>query len=78
MNHWGNEMRSAADLRELDARTTGGVDVQLLWDPDTGDTAIRIEDSKLGARPITFSITPAKALDAFHHPYAYVPARVLG
>lgn len=58
-------------LRELDRRTGNGIDVQLLWDPDTGRVSVAVEDAHSG-EALLFGVDGANALDAFQHPYAYI------
>ncbi len=57
-------------LRELDRRTSNGIDVRLLWNADTGRVSIAVEDAHRG-ESLLFDVDGADALDAFHHPYAY-------
>jgi len=57
-------------LRELDRRTGDGIDVQLLWDPQTGSVSIVVADMHTG-EVLEFGIDSRDALDAFQHPYAY-------
>jgi hypothetical protein len=69
-------------LRELDQRTSDGLEVTLLWSERTGSVYVAVEGT--GGRPgFSFSVEPADALDAFRHPYAYgrgvrVPNRSAG
>ncbi len=57
-------------LRELDRRTGDGIDVQLLWDPQTGRVSVAVADVHTGEL-LHFAVDGRNALDAFHHPYAY-------
>lgn len=61
---------------ELDTRTfDGGIGtVTLMWHGGTACT-VEVRD---GLIEFDFPIAGARALDAFHHPYAYVPADILG
>lgn len=61
---------------ELDARQNDGHTVQLLWDPESGETAIRIEQYN-PHKVIQFQVLGEKALAAFNHPYAHAPANLL-
>jgi hypothetical protein len=61
---------SDTDARELDRRTTDGIDVSLLWSPATNRVWISVVDEKNGDWFQT-DVHPALALDAFRHPYAY-------
>jgi hypothetical protein len=56
--------------RELDHRNSDGIDVRLLWNPQTDQVSIAVEDERLG-RSLAFDVDRAEALAAFHHPYAY-------
>jgi hypothetical protein len=58
-------------LRELDRRCSDGIDVQLLWNPLQDHILVAVSDSKTGE---TFELNVperARALEVFHHPYAY-------
>jgi hypothetical protein len=58
--------------RELDSRTGDGIEVQLLWWCQTdGHVTVAITDTKTGE---AFELPVGegeRALDVFHHPYAY-------
>jgi hypothetical protein len=69
---------STDTFRELDRRTGDGIDVQLLWDPDTGRVSVAVADVHTG-EVLQFGVDGRDAIDAFHHPYAYaVRDRPLG
>lgn len=57
--------------RELDRRSNDGIDVALLWSPHTNRVWIEIEDART-EQSFELDVDPADALDAFHHPYAYL------
>ena len=57
-------------IRELDHRTSDGIDVRLLWNSATNRVTVRVHDTKLG-ESFELDVDGADALDAFHHPYAY-------
>jgi hypothetical protein len=58
-------------IRELDSRTTGATTVVLVWDSETNQTAIMLfGDSPDG---IGIPVPREKALDAFAHPFCYLP-----
>lgn len=60
--------------RELDCRTSDGIDVQLLWHPRDGQVSVAVNDSKTGER-FELEVRPGqRALDVYHHPYAYAAA----
>jgi hypothetical protein len=57
--------------RELDSRSSDGIDVRLLWDPQDDGVSVVVNDSKTGNAfelPVPDS---RQALEVFHHPYAY-------
>jgi len=63
--------RSTTAPRELDSRTTDGIQVQLLWYPHDGHVSVAVSDSKT-AKTFELEVRDRDhALDVFHHPYAY-------
>ena len=56
--------------RELDRRTGDGIEVRLLWHPNTNRVSVAVEDSRRG-ESFQLEVDGDQALDAFHHPYAY-------
>ena len=57
--------------RELDRRTGDGIEVRLLWCQNDGHVTVAVTDSKTGE---TFELPVhegERALEVFHHPYAY-------
>jgi len=57
--------------RELDRRTGDGIEVRLLWCQDDGRVTVAVVDTKTG---VAFELPVRggeRALDVFHHPYAY-------
>jgi hypothetical protein len=62
--------------RELDFRSNDGLEVALLWQPDTNRVSVRVFDGKSGD-DFDLDVAPAEAMDAFHHPYAYAANRGL-
>jgi hypothetical protein len=58
------------ELRELDHRRGDGFDVTLLWSARTGKVYVAVEDAR-ASESFRIAVDPARALDAFHHPYAY-------
>jgi hypothetical protein len=59
--------------RELDARSSDGVDVRLWWHPCTDRVAVGVADERNGDH-FVLGIEPVDALDAFRHPFAYAAA----
>jgi hypothetical protein len=62
-------------LRELDHRTTDRIDVWLLWRERDDTVLVSVADAKTGDR-FTIEVREGeRALDVFHHPYAYAAWR---
>lgn len=61
-------------IRELDHRTSDGIDVRLLWNSRTDRVSVAVKDERSGAC-LGFEVDPADALTAFRHPYAYAAIR---
>jgi hypothetical protein len=62
-------------LRELHSRTNHGIQVDLLWCERKRRALVAVTDTKSGA---AFSVPVGddeRALDVFHHPYAYAASR---
>jgi hypothetical protein len=57
-------------MKELDVRTTDGVEVRLLWQPGSDRVVVDVVDAKLDDT-FRIDVEGARALDAFRHPYAY-------
>ncbi len=62
--------------RELDFRSTDGLEVTLLWQPETNRVSVTVFDAKTGD-DFDLDVDPGDATDAFHHPYAYAASRGL-
>jgi hypothetical protein len=60
----------APESRELAARESDGLQVQLLWHPAENALTVEVEDSRLGER-FQLPVAADRALDAFYHPFAY-------
>jgi hypothetical protein len=56
---------------ELDHRTTDGIDVRLLWHPDVDRVTVTARDVRSGETLEIAVRDSERALDVFHHPYAY-------
>lgn len=65
-------MNTAAetDIRELDQRSSDGIEVRLLWSASSDRVWIDVRDERLGGS-FELDVEPGEALAAFHHPYAY-------
>ena len=61
---------SETDARELDHRSSDGVEVTLLWSPQTDRVWVSVADERRGDS-FELDVDPSDALDAFQHPYAY-------
>jgi hypothetical protein len=60
----------AGETRELDRRISDGIDVRLLWHPQTNRVSVAVTGRRADSA-FEFEVDPADALAAFHHPYAY-------
>lgn len=56
--------------RELAARDSHGLHVQLLWDPTGNAISVEVQDLDAGDR-FHLAVARERALDAFYHPFAY-------
>jgi hypothetical protein len=63
-------------FEELDQRSTDGIDVSLLWNRTGGELVVLVCDTKTDD-VIELEAAPDRALDVFHHPYAYAAFRGL-
>lgn len=59
--------------KEIDSRTNDGHNIQLLWDDETNETTIRIEEFN-PPKVIRFQVLGSQAMQAFNHPYAFAPS----
>jgi hypothetical protein len=58
-------------VRELDHRSTDGLEVTLQWHPGTEVVSVAVSDTKTG-EAFELVVGPEDdALDVFRHPYAY-------
>jgi hypothetical protein len=55
--------------RELARRVSGGIEVALYWNPLDDGTTVEIYDAAF-EETIVFAVPPARALEAFYHPFA--------
>ena len=67
---------ASKQTRELDFRSADGLEVALLWQPETNGITVKVFDAKSGD-DFDLDVEPADAMDAFHHPYAYAASRGL-
>lgn len=61
-----------ADSRELAHRATSCVEVTLFWRKHDDTVTVRLVEVATGIE-FEFCVRPEDALDAFNHPYAYLP-----
>ncbi len=61
-----------ATSRELAHRSTSIIDVTLLWRRVDNMVTLRLVELVTGIE-FEFGVRPEDALDAFNHPYAYLP-----
>ena len=57
--------------RELDGRTADGIEVRLLWCQNDGRVTVAVTDTKTGEAFELPVREGERALEVFHHPYAY-------
>jgi hypothetical protein len=58
-------------MRELDHRTTDGIDVRLLWNEHDGRVVVAVADRKTDESFTVEVLKGENPLNVFHHPYAY-------
>jgi len=69
-------MTSATSPRELDRRASDGLEVALLWNPQTNRLTIEVYDD-VAEQMFEFDVPPECADDAFRHPCAYAPTAIV-
>jgi hypothetical protein len=62
-------------LRELDQRRSDRIDVRLLWHERDDRVLVAVADEKTGERFTIDVRAGERALDVFHHPFAYAAQR---
>lgn len=67
-----------AMARELDSRTSDGIEVRLLWSERDGQVLVAVNDTKTGEAFEVPVHDRERALDVFRHPYAYAARRARG
>jgi hypothetical protein len=64
-----------SELRELDHRVSDGIEVHLMWRPSDDRALVAVSDAKTG-ESFTIEVgADQRALDVFHHPFAYAGNR---
>jgi hypothetical protein len=61
--------------RELDSRAGDGIRVALFWSESASRVWVTVTDTKTGEVFSVPVLDGERALDVFHHPYAYAAAR---
>jgi hypothetical protein len=56
--------------RELAHRVSNGIEVTLFWGPTNDEVIVEVIDHS-AEQAFELSVPSERALDAFHHPYAY-------
>ena len=68
-------LTSITTTRELAHRRNDGLDIRLLWDSATDQVTVSLHDAKTGDG-FEVEVGPnERALDVFHHPFAYAAFR---
>ena len=66
---------TTSTLRELAYRRNDGLDIRLVWNPATDRVAVALHDAKTG-EGFEVEVGPGeRAMDVFHHPFAYAAFR---
>jgi hypothetical protein len=60
---------------ELASREADGIVVSLLWSRDGNRVKVIVADTRT-QRQFEFAVAPARALDAFRHPFVYAGSEV--
>jgi hypothetical protein len=68
--NWSNNDGGA--VRELAHRSSGGLEIRLLWDSEDGSVMLEVWQPQTDER-FTFVVAPRDALEAFYHPFAHLP-----
>ena len=63
-----------SQAKELDARSGDGIDVRLLWYPATNTVTVSVHDASRD-HVFELAIDRARALEAFHHPFAFASSQ---
>jgi hypothetical protein len=62
-------------MRELTSRISDGIHVRMLWSERDGQVTVAVADSKTGDAFAVDVRDGERAMDVFHHPYAYAAWR---
>ena len=66
-------IHTTASRRELAYRSSGGIEVFLLWSPRDDSVAVTVLDSS--GPSFELVVAPHEALDVFDHPFAHAAHR---
>jgi hypothetical protein len=67
-------MNTPSTFHELNHRRNDGIDVTMFWDPETNQVTVAVNDVK-GGDAFEIHVLPGeRAMDVFHHPFAYAAA----
>jgi hypothetical protein len=61
--------------RELDSRVSDAIHVRMLWHEHDGRVTVAVADSKTGDAFAVEVREGDRAMEVFHHPYAYADRR---
>jgi hypothetical protein len=64
----------STNVRELASRLSGNDEVLLLWYPESERVEVCVRNLGTGVS-FHLGVAPASAIEAFHHPYAYMARR---
>ncbi len=70
------DYQSNMTLKELNYRAGDGIEVSLLWSPESGQLAVVVVDEAIGEE-FAMEVEPSEAMEVFHHPFAYAGKRHL-
>jgi hypothetical protein len=62
-------------MRELHSRVSDGIHVRMLWNEHDGRVAVAVADTKTGEAFAVEVREGERAMDVFHHPFAYAAWR---
>jgi hypothetical protein len=74
MSEMSGADHTGEDGRELAKRRSGADEVLLIWRRGSDRVELALVDTETGAE-VRLDIEPSDAIDAFHHPYAYLAWR---
>jgi hypothetical protein len=64
-------------MREVHSRVSDGIHVRMLWNEHDGRVTVAVADSKTGDAFVVAVRDGDRAMDVFHHPYAYAAWRAV-